>query len=124
MLFDSLDFFGFFSAFLLLYYLVRNSLSHRNLLIVAASFFFYGYWDVRFLALLVATATFDFVVGLKIHSASPTTGKRWLISSLIANLGVLGFFKYCNFFVDSARDLLFGLGYSINTTTLNIVLPV
>src|SRR4051812_33366907 len=103
MLFDSADFCVFFAVFLLLYFVVQNSLALRNILILAFSFFFYGYWDVHFLMLLVGTATLDFFVALRIESSRRP--KVWLIGSLAANLGVLGYFKYCNFFIDSFHDL-------------------
>src|SRR4051812_36580358 len=101
MLFDSLAFAGFFVVFLLLYYLVRGSLAARNALIVAGSFVFYGFWSVRFLMLLIATATFDFVAALMISNAPGRRKKMWLVASIAINLAVLGFFKYFNFFADS-----------------------
>lgn len=124
MLFDSPEFAGFFAIFALLYYLVRGSLRARNILILAGSFVFYGAWSVKFLLLLIATATFDYFVALQIARLPRARAKTWLIASLTANIGVLGFFKYCNFFVESFRDLVAVCGLRFNTTTLDILLPI
>src|ERR1051325_9969218 len=124
MLFDSPEFAGFFAIFALLYYLVRGSLRARKILIVAGSFAFYGAWSVKFLLLLIATATFDFCVAIQIARSPAARARIWLIASLAANLGVLAFFKYCNFFVESFRDLTALCGLHFNTATLDILLPV
>lgn len=124
MLFDTNEFAGFFSIFFLLYFLVRDSLRLRNALIVLASFVFYGAWSVKFLLLLIATATFDFFVALQIDRSSPRRAKLWLIGSLSLNLAVLGFFKYCNFFIESLRDLLALSGFHLDAITWEILLPI
>lgn len=125
MLFNSTVFLQFFGAFLLLYGLARNSLRARNVLIVGASWVFYGWWDWRFLGLLVFSGCFDFFIGLllgRLHSAR--LRKIVLQLSLVTNLGLLGFFKYYDFFVGSLRDLLATAGIPINTATLGLILPV
>jgi len=145
MLFNSAVFLQFFAAFLLLYWLVRNSLAARNLLIVVASYLFYGWWapertpslsestnyalgllwHCRFLGLLVATSLFDFLVGLGLAKlTTPRQRKLLVAASVAANLSVLGFFKYCNFFIQSVSTALDHLGLDVSLPTLNLVLPV
>ncbi|MEO0471883.1 MAG: MBOAT family O-acyltransferase [Bacteroidota bacterium] len=97
----------------------------QNLLILAASYFFYAWWDWRFLSLIVLSSLTDFVVGQKISdSHTPQHKKYWLWLSLAINLGMLGFFKYYNFFIDSFVDLFAGFGYDMPRRTLSIILPV
>jgi len=125
MLFNSGVFLQFFAAFLLLYYLVRNRLMARNGLIVLASYLFYGWWDYRFLSLLVFSSLLDYAVGRALDRCThPGHRKLWLALSLATSLGLLGFFKYYNFFIDSAAVLLAQLGLSVEPRTLDIVLPV
>ncbi|RME96158.1 MAG: MBOAT family protein, partial [Verrucomicrobia bacterium] len=125
MLFNSSVFLQFFAAFLLLYHLCRRRLTARNALIVAASYLFYGWWDYRFVALLFLTSLLDYVVGLQVEAArTPARRRAWLAVSVAGNLGVLGFFKYCNFFVESLAALLRELGFQPNLWSLNIILPV
>ncbi len=125
MLFNSGVFLQFFAAFLLLYYLVRNRLVARNGLIVLASYLFYGWWDYRFLSLLVFSSLLDYAVARALDRCThPGHRKLWLALSLATSLGLLGFFKYCNFFIDSAAVLLAQLGLHVEPRTLNIVLPV
>jgi len=125
MLFNSSVFLQFFAAFLLLYHLCRSRLAARNALIVAASYVFYGWWDYRFVALLFLTSLLDYTVGLRVEAAA-TPGRRraWAALSVAGNLGVLAFFKYCNFFMDSLIALLHELGFQANPWSLNVILPV
>jgi alginate O-acetyltransferase complex protein AlgI len=125
MLFNSGLFLQFFAAFLLLYYAVRKHLAARNILIVVASYIFYGAWDYRFLALLFASSVLDFfVAGAMDRSTRPDRRRRLLALSITANLAILGFFKYYGFFVESLTDLLARLNVPFHPATLNIVLPV
>ncbi|HRZ35048.1 MAG TPA: MBOAT family O-acyltransferase [Candidatus Paceibacterota bacterium] len=125
MLFNSAVFLQFFAAFLLLFYLARNSLVARNVLIVLASYLFYGWWDYRFLSLLILSSLLDYGVARALdRCAHPAHRRLWLALSLATSLGLLGFFKYCNFFIDSAAVLLTQLGLHVEPRTLNIVLPV
>jgi alginate O-acetyltransferase complex protein AlgI len=125
MLFDSAVFIFFFGAFALLYWLTRDSLIQRNILIVLASGTFYAYWDVRFLMLLAFTACLDFVMALLVQKAPTAKRKRvFLAISLTGNLGVLGFFKYYNFFVESFAGMFQNLGVHLRLESLSIVLPV
>jgi len=125
MLFNSDVFLRFFAAFLLLYYLARGSLRLRNLLLVAASYLFYGWWDYRFLALLLASTVLDFSVGLGLQATQELPLRRaWLGLSLAGNLGMLGFFKYYGFFAESFATLLGHFGLRPSLLTLHVVLPV
>ena len=125
MVFNSNVFVGFFLAFLLGYHLVRKSLRMRNLLIVVASYAFYGWWDARFLVLLAASSCVDFFVSRSMgRSTDPVHRRRLLWLSVGTNLGILGFFKYFGFFVESLVAGLRALGYEGSVTTLEIVLPV
>lgn len=125
MLFNSNVFLLFLAAFLLLYHLCRHRLRARNGLILGASYLFYGWWDYRFLALLVLTSLLDYGIGRRLEGEVGTRRRRaWLWLSLAGNLGALGFFKYCNFFIDSMVALLAGLGFHADVRTWNIILPV
>jgi D-alanyl-lipoteichoic acid acyltransferase DltB (MBOAT superfamily) len=125
MLFNSGVFFGFFAAFLLLYFLVRHRLSLRNLLILAASYIFYGAWDYRFLFLLAGTSLMDFFVGRALDSTeNPPTRKLLLSASICVNLAILGFFKYYDFFLESALQFLSFFNLHADVHALGIILPV
>ena len=125
MLFNSGVFLKFFAGFLLLYWLVRSNLRARNILIVAASYLFYGWWDYRFLGLILLSSVLDYFVGLGIaRQTDPRRRKLWLTLSIVANLGILGFFKYFDFFATSLAALFQKLDIPFQTSTLRIVLPV
>ncbi|WP_306799986.1 MULTISPECIES: MBOAT family O-acyltransferase [unclassified Algibacter] len=91
-----------------------------------ASYFFYGIWDWRFLSLILLSTIVDYIIGNKIYASDDNSvRKRWLWCSVIFNIGLLGFFKYYNFFIDSWIDLASAIGYNIKSTwTLNVILPV
>lgn len=125
MLFNSAVFLKFFAGFLLLYWLARNDLRARNILIVLASYLFYGWWDYRFLGLIVFSSVLDYGLGLAIaRQSNPRPRKLWLTLSIVANLGILGFFKYFGFFINSLAALLQRLDIPFHTSTLSIILPV
>ncbi|WP_317164196.1 MBOAT family O-acyltransferase [Algibacter sp. L3A6] len=93
---------------------------------LVASYFFYGIWDWRFLSLILLSTIVDYIIGHKIHDTDDDMcRKRWLWCSVIFNIGLLGFFKYYNFFIDSWVDLASTLGYTMKSTwTLKVILPV
>jgi len=177
MLFNSGIFALFFAVFLPLYLLCRRHVVARNLLLILASYIFYGWWDARFLILVAVSTATDYVAALgaagkPVHSAdllksagflvlvtvvavafapgdawllaavgagilivgivvagitrAPDTARRkyWLLLSLIINLGILAFFKYCNFFLGSAVSLLTSLGFDAQAPHFSIILPV
>jgi len=95
------------------------------LVLLIASYVFYGWWDWRFLSLIAFSTIADFIVGIKINSAKTKNARKcFLLISLIVNLGLLGFFKYFNFFIDSFKESINLLGITLDTWTLNIILPV
>ncbi|HLV23529.1 MAG TPA: MBOAT family O-acyltransferase [Moheibacter sp.] len=126
MLFNSFSFAIFFPIVFLVYWaLGRKSYKWQNLFLLAASYFFYGCWDWRFVFLLAFSTALDYYSGLKIYdSQNKAARKTWLILSVGLNLGFLGFFKYYNFFIDSFADLLRNFGFEPHYSTLNIILPV
>jgi alginate O-acetyltransferase complex protein AlgI len=126
MLFNSIEYGLFLTVVLAVYF----RLGHRqqNLFLLAASYLFYSFWDWRFLSLILFSTSLDFVVGRRIQAArgrdDGTVAKRWLIASLIVNLGFLGVFKYFGFFVESLNALLGTAGLGSTSGLLAIVLPV
>lgn len=95
----------------------------RKAILLAASYYFYAYWDYRFAGLLAFSTWLDFTIGLGLARISqPSPRKLLLFVSLIGNLGLLGFFKYFNFFIDSARPLWEAIGWRVET--LEIILPI
>ena len=128
MLFNSFDFALFLPVvFFLYWFILKKSTRYQNILIILASYFFYGLWDWRFLFLIFASTIVDFFVGQQIdkHINNQLKSKIWLYTSVLFNIGLLGFFKYYNFFIESFIDLAHSTGYSIKSTwTLRIILPV
>ncbi|PKA98761.1 LOW QUALITY PROTEIN: D-alanyl-lipoteichoic acid acyltransferase DltB (MBOAT superfamily) [Flavobacteriaceae bacterium MAR_2009_75] len=127
MLFNSIEFLLFLpTVFLLYWFFFAGSLRLQNVLILVSSYVFYGWWDYRFLLLIFLSTIVDYIIGQSIDSAESKASRRSLLYvSMIFNLGVLGFFKYFNFFIDSWVELLDSFGYKVeNTFTLQIILPV
>lgn len=126
MIFNSVEFLIFFILFFCIYFFLLNKdIKKQNTLIFIASYIFYGWWDYRFLILIAFSTTVDFIVGNAIYqSKNKHNRKLLLLSSLIVNIGLLSYFKYCNFFVDTLKDLFLSFGVQTNLTTLNIILPV
>jgi len=121
--FVSPAFLVFLSAVFLLYWHLDRR--RQNLFLVLASYFFYANWDWRFLSLIMISTGVDFLAGPRIHRAGTRAGKRgWLLLSLLVNLGILGYFKYFNFFTDSFIDLAQSVGWYVSYSTAHIVLPV
>jgi D-alanyl-lipoteichoic acid acyltransferase DltB (MBOAT superfamily) len=125
MLFNSLAFAYFFAVVFALYWACRRRLRAQNALLLAAGYAFYGCWDWRFLSLLVLSTAVDYACGLAVSRAE-APGKRALVLalSLAVNLGVLGFFKYCDFFAGSLQVLLDRLGVEASMPLLNVLLPI
>jgi D-alanyl-lipoteichoic acid acyltransferase DltB (MBOAT superfamily) len=97
----------------------------RLLFILGASYVFYAHWDYRFLPLIWASSTMDWLLGNAIDRAeNPRARKVWLAATVVLNLGVLGFFKYFNFGIDSARAALSAAGIEVSPVTLSVALPV
>lgn len=125
MFFNSFEFLVFVTLVFGAYWMLNKHRGYQNVLILLASYVFYGWWDYRFLGLLFFSTFLDFFSGLKIHQSSSNYQRKvWLIASVAINLGFLGFFKYYNFFVDSFTTLLEQSGIHWDTWTLSIILPV
>lgn len=122
MLFNSLEFLIFLPlVFLGYWFCFGRSLRLQNLFVVAVSYVFYGWWDWRFLLLIALTSSVAWGTGLLIARGH---GRMWVAVSLVINLGVLGFFKYFDFFAESAVGVLEALGFQAHLPTLRILLPV
>lgn len=107
------------------YWLLRSSCRIQNLLLLVASYLFYGWWDWRFLILLVSISVINYLIGIRIEIGKSARNKKgYLITGLVVNLGVLGFFKYFNFFIEGFTDLLLLFGYQVNGLSLNVILPL
>ncbi len=127
MLFNSIEFVLFFPVVLLLYWRLfnRKSVELRNAFLLTSSYVFYGWWDYRFLGLILLSSVVDFWCGKKIFQAQTKKQKsHFLILSLLVNLGVLFFFKYFGFFADELIARFNAWGYAIHPVSLNIILPV
>ncbi len=126
MLFNSIDFAIFLPIVFILYWFVANkNLKLQNLLIVAASYLFYGWWDYRFLSLILFSTIIDYSVGIGLLKQKNITKRKILLwTSILVNLGFLGFFKYYNFFLDNFITAFSFFGTEIKANSLNIILPV
>lgn len=123
MVFDSLE----FALFFVIVYAVYLALRHRaqNLFLLAASYFFYGFWSWKFLALLVGTQVIDYHVSRAlVRLDSPAKRRKLMWLSVVVNMGTLAFFKYFNFFTENLQHSLRFFGAEVSDVTLNIVLPV
>jgi len=123
MLFNTIQFALFFVIVCLLYLALPHKWQNRMLLV--ASCIFYGIWDWRFLLLLFTSISTDYVCSLKIQETEDERiKKRYLLVSIVINLSILGFFKYCNFFLDNLQILLNHSGIMVHDHFLKIVLPI
>ncbi len=123
MLFNSVAFLIFLPVVFGVYWLLPQRA--QNVFLLAASYFFYAWWDWRFLSLLLLSTALDYGCALGIEgSADPRRRRLYLLASLSVNLGLLGFFKYFGFFVDSASSLLLAVGLDPLPWHLDVVLPV
>lgn len=140
-------------AFLAYWFVFQKNLKLQNAFILLASYVFYGWWDWRFLGLIIASSAVDYWCGMRlghaiartrnedeaisskgtcIYNKTPSSfllavtsnPKFYLTLSLVFNLGLLGFFKYFNFFIESATDFITLIGFQAHTSTLNLILPV
>lgn len=122
MIFSSYQYIIFFIIVLILIHFSKGN-TLKKLILLSASYVFYAYWDYRFLLLIFFYSVANYLFGKKIEfSENITDKKKWLILAVITNLSVLGFFKYFNFFIESANFLLSKFGTSL--PFLNIILPI
>jgi alginate O-acetyltransferase complex protein AlgI len=124
LLFNSPEYLLFLPLLMGIYWLSDNR-RFQNALLLVGSYVFYGWWDWRFLGLIFLSSLVDYSIGLGFSRALTKTQRKALLAlSLVVNLGMLGFFKYYNFFVGELSELLFSLGLGMNFSTLSIILPV
>lgn len=123
MLFDSPAYFVFLIPVVLAYWQLNRRA--QNIFLLLASYFFYGWWDWRFLALMIGSTSMDFLIAQKISpDRADTNRKKWFIISLVLNFSILGTFKYFNFFADSFSAALGTLGiHNIPLPLIRIILP-
>ncbi|MBI9067040.1 MAG: MBOAT family protein [Salinivirgaceae bacterium] len=126
MVFNSSAFAVFIITVFAIYWtILKNHIKLQNTFLLIASYVFYGWWDWRFLSLIFISSLSDFIIGLKLGTTDNLKKAKVLVTLSVAiNLGILGFFKYYNFFVDNFISLVANFGYTINAGTLNIILPV
>jgi alginate O-acetyltransferase complex protein AlgI len=126
MLFNSFNYLVFLPlTFVIYWFIAVKNLRVQNLFLLLASYFFYSFWDYRFLGLLIFSTLLDYIAGIKMFESTTRKRKRfWFWISIILNLGFLGVFKYYNFFAESFAGLLENIGFHIDLWTLQIILPV
>ena len=123
MVFNSLH----FAAFFVVVYAAYRQLPHRaqNVFLVGASYYFYAAWDWRFLGLLVGSTVVDYAVGRYLgRTSDPRRRRLALVASLVYNLGVLGLFKYYDFFAESLARAFAAVGWQADFVTLEVILPI
>ena len=126
MLFNSLSFAIFLPIVFSLYWFVFNkNLKLQNILLLAASYYFYACWDWRFMFLLLFSTLLDYFTGLQMNASENSVKRKfWFWLSITINLGFLGIFKYYNFFAESFAEFVSFFGLQIHPRTLSIILPV
>lgn len=123
MLFNSFIFFIFLIIVLPLYYALPRQI--KGIFLLLSSYFFYGYWDYRFVSLLIISTVIDFVVGRAIYTSTTQQNKtQWLVISIVTNLSILFIFKYYDFFISSFEPLAAIFGGKIDYLHLHIILPI
>jgi alginate O-acetyltransferase complex protein AlgI len=126
MVFNSAAFVVFLVLIYALYWMVsRKSARAQNIVLIIAGCCFYGIWDLRFLGLLIASGTADFFIAQQTEkSAEAKSKRRWMLLSLVINIGALVYFKYLNFFAESFSELLALFGMQAGFITQNLILPL
>ena len=126
MLFNSIDFALFLPIVFALYWcMARWGPRAQNMLVIVASYVFYGWWDPRFLGLILLSTFTDYFIGIGIGRVGGTMARKALLwSSIVINLGCLGLFKYWNFFLDNVSTAFSMLGHPVALGRLDIILPV
>ena len=127
MLFNSFEYLLFLPIVFIVYWFIsKNNFKAQNTVILISSYIFYGWWDWRFLSLILFSTVVDYIVGIKVFENTEVKKRKfYLLLSIITNLGLLCFFKYFNFFIESWTDLLMSFGYRGQSPwTLSVILPV
>ena len=125
MLFPTFDFLVFFAIVFAVAWALSAQATPRKLFLTAASYFFYGWWDWRFMALLFASSMINYLGGLAIARAGAARARKWALGLTVAlNLVILGFFKYYEFFITSLEGILSSLGFGRDLPLFEVILPV
>ncbi len=125
MLFPTVEFGIFFAIVFIVSWLLRNKQTSRKLFLVAASYFFYGFWDWRFMLLLFGCSIGNYIFGLGLGSADKDHSRKIIVGFAVGwNLTILGFFKYYGFFTTSLVNLFTKIGFHFHIPLLEIILPV
>jgi D-alanyl-lipoteichoic acid acyltransferase DltB (MBOAT superfamily) len=125
MLFNSMEVLFFFSIVYSLFWLLKNDLKWQNLLITISSLIFYGWWDYRFVGLMMIAILSNFTIALAINNQDHKYYRSLLLwSGLIINFGILIYFKYFNFFIDSFASISAEIGFQVNFSSLDLILPI
>lgn len=125
MLFNSIEFILFLPSVFILYWFFAKKRKQQNILILLSSYLFYGWWDWRFLSLILFSTIIDFFIGISLENNKNSSKRKMLLwSSILMNIGFLGFFKYYNFFIDNFISAFASIGIEMNVSSLNIILPV
>lgn len=125
-LFNSIEFIIFLPVVFTLYWLANKNIKWQNFFVIIVSYIFYGWWDIRFLSLIILTSSFCFISGLLIEQATGNRKKQKIINAIniLLNIGILGTFKYFYFFSANLKTVLHTLGFEPDWITLDILLPV
>jgi len=123
MQFDSYIYALFLPIVFCLYWALRKRLQWQNVLLLCASYLFYGWWDWRFLGLILITSFTTFLTGLAIRNGQKTS-KFWVTVNIVINLGILASFKYFNFFKDTLASCMQQLGMNPDFPTIDVLLPI
>ena len=125
MIFNSIDFAIFLPIVFVLYWVLQKDIKIQNLFVVFASYVFYGWWDYRFLFLIIISTVVDYVIGLGLNKTKELSRRKfYLFASLFVNLGLLSVFKYFNFFIDNFNTAFRFLGSGFSINSLSLILPV
>lgn len=126
MLFNSIEFIFFLPIVFLFYWFIFRGLKWQNLFLIVASYVFYGWWDKRFLILIMITTLFSYFSGILIEKYKERRTWQQLVSAtnIVLNLSILGLFKYYNFFTENFAALFRSFGIKVDEVTLDILLPV
>lgn len=125
MLFNSFDYLIFLPIVFILYWLIGTKYrTTQNVLLLCASFIFYGWWSWKFLGLLIISTLLDFFYGFGVNSSDRMNKKIYLLLSVINNLGILAVFKYFNFFSEQLSNAFLSIGIRTSPFFLDILLPV
>ena len=126
MLFNSFAYLIFFpTVFLLYWFCLSKTVKIQNLFLLAASYFFYGWWNWRYLSLVILCSTVNYIAGRMLMKTEKQKYRKLIIVfCCLISFGVLGIFKYYNFFITSFADFLGLLNIRTHTTILNVILPV